>query len=366
MIERNDNSQPIVGTVVGEKAAKKRMPLEQEGALQEVGRFQLRRTLGRGAMGIVHEALDQESKVLVALKTLKNLAAEEIYQFKQEFRSLQDVVHPNLCSLYELMEQDGEWFIVMELVSGVDFLTYSTLTKGRNSAPDAGLCKPSRGTLVGWGGFHEKRLRTALQGVVQGLEAIHRAGKVHRDIKPSNVIVTQPGRAVILDFGFVLEREDTPERRLEIVGTPEYMAPDLLETARIGPTADCYSLGVMLYEALTGVLPFTGTPMDILMDKQLRTPEPPRAHNPDIPSDLDALCMELLRKDPTTRPDARAILHRLQVDEPQGPGPRLSGAPFDPLTQVSCFVGREHELGELQRAFEKTLSGSGALDIFKA
>ena len=181
------------------------------------GRFKVQRELGRGGMGVVYEALDKESNVCVALKTLLHVNAEEIYRLKKEFRALQDIVHPNLCGLGELVEEHGRWFFAMELIDGEDFLTYTT-----GNAKDPGSLQSAvkqvlphspGGWLTGdkepWQGFDEVRLRTALSGVVHGMVALHSAGKVHRDVKPTNVIVTEEGRAVLLDFGLIIETAES-------------------------------------------------------------------------------------------------------------------------------------------------------------
>ena len=213
------------------------------------GRFLVEKILGKGGMGIVYEALDTEQNMRVALKTLHHINSDNVYYFKKEFRALQDLVHPNLCSLMELIKDDNVWFITMELIHGVDFLSYSENSNPKNNAASF---------------FDETRLRKALVGLCQGLSALHAAGKVHRDIKPSNVLITEDDRVVLLDFGLVTEKEIRRQTQLgAIVGSAAYMAPEQAEGEMVGPEVDCYAVGVMLYEALTGNFPFSGVYSDV-------------------------------------------------------------------------------------------------------
>lgn len=343
------------------------MQIDVENLISEGCRFLIRRELGRGGMGTVYEALDQETDTPVALKILEKAQAKEIYHFKTEFRTLQDIVHPNLCSLIELIEQKGRWFLVMDLIDGVDFLTYTTIARKESdgSLMDYGLYAggdEGNGTdsdaATHWIGFDETRLRQALCGVARGLVALHSVGKVHRDIKPTNVIITAEGRAVLLDFGLILETLDSSNNPLELAGTPEYMAPEQIDLSQVSPPADCYSVGVMLYEALTGTLPFPGSPTKILMDKQLKTPAPPITKNPLVPHDLNQLCINLLRRDPKDRTTAEEILSILNADE-QSPRAQFETIRLSLAATKPIFVGREEELRLLHRGFEDMLTGHG-------
>ncbi|HTM21426.1 MAG TPA: AAA family ATPase, partial [Kofleriaceae bacterium] len=313
-------------------------------------RFEVLAQLGRGGMGVVYRARDRERATVVAIKTLRRLEPETVLRLKIEFRSLQDLEHPNLVNLGELFEADGQWFYTMELVDGVDFLAW--VRPGADGAFEA-TTRPSDlssspvGVHTLGGEIDEGRLRDALAQLAGGLGALHAAGKVHRDVKPSNVMVDGEGRVVLLDFGLVsdIAEDDLSDHR--VVGTTSYMAPEQAVSASVGPAADWYSVGVMLHQALTGALPFNGPPLVVLMDKQRHEPPPPRALVPAIPRDLDQLCSELLRIDPARRPGAAEVLERLH-GRASRPLRAASSAPS--LGPTPPFVGRTAELGELRAA----------------
>ena len=333
-------------------------------------RFQVLGKIGAGGMGVVYEARDAESGRRVALKTLTHLDGQALMRFKTEFRALADLNHPNLVSLGELVETDGDWFFTMEFVPGVDFMRHVCDVEGaahdtlRDSAPSdevsatevtmqaSPLRKP-------WAGdapphlFDETRLRSALVQLARGLCVLHAAGKVHRDIKPANIRVTPEGQVVILDFGLVSDlKMDDRSTEGHIVGTASYMAPEQAASARVGPEADWYSVGVLLYEALVGRLPYVGSRLQVITDKQKFLPPRPRASTPSVPRDLDNLCGALLALDPRARPTGREVLARLGASESGEPA--LASASS---SHVPPFVGRRDELATLAAAFEATRKG---------
>jgi eukaryotic-like serine/threonine-protein kinase len=336
-------------------------------------RFRVVRRLGAGGMGVVYEAVDLQRGSRVALKTLRALDAAGLLRFKDEFRALQDLQHPNLISLGELIEEHGQWFFTMELVAGVDFLEHvrkgviSSRESSGSMVSDAAAADtmtqtelhgdirnlpgatPSSGVpalTVRGHAIDEPRLRAALRQLAAGLVALHEAGKVHRDIKPSNILVTPEGRVVVLDFGLVTEsRPHAHSTDANVVGTAAYMAPEQAASKPIGPAADWYSVGVVLYEALTGALPFDGTPLGILMSKQLNEAPAPQATDPRVPDDLNRLCVELLRFDPAKRPSGEEIARRLGMEEPS-----TRMVSMLPGSQSSAFIGRARELAALRSA----------------
>jgi hypothetical protein len=292
-------------------------------------RYALVREVGSGGMGVVYEAMDGERRV--AIKTLRHVDAEAIYRLKAEFRSLQDISHPNLIQLGELVESGGRWFLSMEFVDGVDFLGY---VQGA----------PASGGLA----CDLERLRHALRQLAAGLAVLHGAGKIHRDVKPGNVLVTDAGRVVLLDLGLVADTGDRTGSGT-IVGTASYMAPEQAASAQRHPAGDWYAVGVMLYEALTGRLPFDGEPLRVLMAKQSSEPPAPSALVAGVPADLDELCVRLLHTDPAARPSGSEILRRLGAT-----GPAFAGGTRPSGSGSALFVGRGRELDRLERAFDRS------------
>jgi hypothetical protein len=299
-------------------------------------------------MGIVYEVLDRQSGERVALKTILNFDAAALYKFKQEFRTLADVLHPNLVHLYELVagEQD-QVFFTMELVEGTDFLGYVH----KPGTARAGL-EQGQGPRSSPAEF--ERLRPALRQLVEGVLALHNAGRLHRDLKPSNVRVTPEGRVVILDFGVATElrRRAGNGEDDEVVGTVAYMAPEQGSGDTPNAASDWYSVGAMLYEAMTGEPPFTGSSVEVLTLKNTIAPLPPSARVPGVPADLDALCVALLDAEPGQRPSGAEILSRLGANVSEHP----SGAPMADA-EVTYLVGREQQVQALHEAFEATRAG---------
>jgi serine/threonine protein kinase/tetratricopeptide (TPR) repeat protein len=350
-------------------------------------RFTLIRRLGAGGMGVVYEAHDREMDKVIALKTLTRAEAAHIYRFKREFRTLADVSHPNLVALYELMSTGRYWFFTMELVKGVAFTKYirPETAAPHDTSADHTLRRVNRHRLkhtdseaetevfdsssfsfeteepvpspdaASTANDHNSldvvRLRSALRQLAEGVNRLHELGKLHRDIKPSNVLVTEEGRVVLLDFGLVEDIEPELHETL-LAGTPDYMSPEQGAQMAISKASDWYSVGVILYQALTGRLPFRGRFFEIMMRKQTRDPIQPRELNPDVPRDLNDLCVKLLRRDPEARPTGREVLRAL--------GHRNTGALPSPITGPAAeseFIGRERLLAELHDAFSATVEG---------
>jgi len=330
-------------------------------------RFEVLAPLGHGGMGAVYRAHDRERRMDVALKTLLSFNADALIAFKREFRALQDLSHPNLVNIHELFSEGHDWFFTMELVDGIPFLGYVRKEPRRDVSVDAKtvlrLADADAGIGAGWSGsiFDEGRLRACLPQLVLGLDALHAAGKVHRDVKPSNIMVTPTGRVVVLDFGLVTDADRRAQiSQQNIVGTVDYMAPEQAAGLPVGPPADFYALGVLLYEALTGIVPFFGTVTEVMMNKQRVIPQSPRSIVSSVPRDLDALCCQLLRIEPKDRPDAATILAALGVKSPA----QKSGSLSTSLTSSAPFIGRAAELGVLEEAYEELRAGrAGAVYV---
>jgi serine/threonine protein kinase/tetratricopeptide (TPR) repeat protein len=357
-------------------------------------RFRIRRRLGSGGMGVVYEAHDRETDKVVALKTLTRAEASHISRFKNEFRSLADVSHPNLVALYEFMSDGQYWFFTMELVQGLNFLEYvrpgyqarhlqssrtPTLRKGSDDTdpelladyeaetmqldsiriPHAAndLPESPAQTTLSRSNLDTGHLNVALRQLAEGLHGLHETGKLHRDIKPSNVLVTKEGRVVILDFGLVAEVEGKEVHdSVTLAGTPDYMSPEQGAQLPISRASDWYSVGVMLYQALTGRLPFAGKFFEVMMNKQNFDPPAPNELVRNIPPELNELCVRLLRRNPAERPTGREVLRTLGHGK-TGPLQRPISTPAPFLLQTTPFVGRERQLRELEDAFTVTRRG---------
>jgi hypothetical protein len=342
-------------------------------------RFVVLRRLGAGGMGVVYEALDRERDVRVALKVLPHVDPPALLQFKQAFRSLAAIVHPNLVPLYELISDGDLWFFTMEIIHGSDFLSYLRSHHEdhcRTDVPSDAGAVAARGDLLetvgldgndgeprvagdgrtpeGGGswqlrGVDQQRLRDAFSQLGRGVIAIHAGGSLHRDLKPTNVLVKKDGQVVILDFGLVLDLGGGPAPERQVVGTIQYMSPEQAACERLTPASDWYAVGVMLYEALTGRRPFSGDAATILLGKKSLSPVPPAALVRGIPWDLNRLCINLLQRDPRRRPTREEFFTLL------APGAAAEGSAPGVIRPVgeALFVGRERHLQLLADSFEQ-------------
>lgn len=308
------------------------------------GRFELVRGVGEGGYGAVYEAYDRELQMRVALKQLSRVGADALLRFKREFRALADLRHEHVVRLYELFEEEGSWFFTMELLEGESFSAY---------------VRPGYASQ----GFDEQRLRDAIRALTLALSAVHREGLVHRDLKPDNVRVTPEGRVVLLDFGVVAQRTaGLSSQDQGLFGTADYMAPEQAQSgSAIEPTADWYALGVMLYEALTGHLPFYGSAMEVLLQKQRGLPAPPQSLMAGLPEDLCSLSMRLMAVDPAARPSATDVLLSLRTRRDSVPPLANSAVPV-----VGALpLGRETQLVRLAQTFADARKGEARLCIIE-
>jgi eukaryotic-like serine/threonine-protein kinase len=317
-------------------------------------RFELIRRLGEGGMGVVYEAFDKELGARVALKTMQKVDGEALLFFKNEFRALQHIHHPHLISLGELLVEGDKVFFTMELVHGEDLLRYvrpgekAVVRELTNQAAVASAQSDvhPRGRPL----FNEARLRNTLSQLSSALMAMHSAGKVHRDIKFSNILVTSEERLVLLDLGLVTGVQGPSiEGRGRALGTAQYMAPEQLLGEAISPASDWYSVGVLLYFALTGQYPFPESIPEMLSRKRACDLVPPSARVDDVPRDLEVLCLDLLKANPDERPTGPAVFERF----------RGCSAPSSDVAHAdeSIFVGRHDELTVLQRAYAEARRG---------
>ncbi|MEM9071572.1 MAG: protein kinase [Myxococcota bacterium] len=278
------------------------------------GRFVLRSLLGSGNFGDVYRAYDRDEGRELALKVLHKGDPDSLARFKAEFRAVAEVHDRNLVRLYELHQDEGCWFFTMELIEGFDLREW---------------VRPG-------GVLDEDRLRVAMRGVAHGLAALHQTRHVHRDVKPSNVRISETGRVVLLDFGLAARLDDRAPGNA-LIGTPNYIAPELTEGGEPTPASDWYSLGVVLFELVADRLPFEGRAIEVLVQKRKR--EAPRLEEGDaFRSACSHLAAGLLARRPADRPGAASVVRA------------FGGSHAPPRRGV--FVGRERELAKLQQAFE--------------
>jgi serine/threonine protein kinase/tetratricopeptide (TPR) repeat protein len=336
-------------------------------------RFRVQRGLGTGGFGLVYEAFDLERHARVALKLLRRSDPGSLFRLKREFRALADLSHVNLVTLHELVADQDPWFIAMELVDGSDFISYVT---GRSS-PDSGredsttrvrAATSSEDTGARQAPIVERasreiacnldRLQHATRQLAEALSYLHHAGKLHCDIKPPNVLVRTDGLVKLLDFGLTSEfglRTET--ERGQIIGTPSYMSPEQGLNEPLSEASDWYSVGVMLFEALTGLRPFGGTYLDVLRAKAERDGPAPGEFVDDLPEPLGDLCEELLARDPEMRPSGAEVIARLNRLWPQGRQASTSAARLP----SNVFVGRDGELTSLVEARGAVRGGHAVL-----
>jgi HAMP domain-containing protein len=249
-------------------------------------RFEILSVLGAGGMGIVYKARDRELDDLVALKMLKRDLwgdRSQLERLKSELKLARKITHPNVLRTYDFGDIDGVPYISMEYVRGVT-LRYM-LDQTRRLPYSAGL-----------------RLAKQLCG---GLAAAHAVGVLHRDIKPENLILEPTGNAKLMDFGIARPIDRMAPGQTQagfIVGTPQYLAPEILQGREADPRADIYACGIVLYEIFAGGLPFEGpTAMEIMVKHLREEPAPPSTRWREIPPALEAAILKCLRKDPDQR-----------------------------------------------------------------
>ena len=248
------------------------------------GRYLILEELGKGGMGSVYKAYDKEVEEKIALKTIKSeIAADEkvIQRFRNELKIARKISHKNVCRMFDLGRENDTYYIAMEYVSGEDL---------KSSVRRMGPL--STGKVLGFA-----------TEICEGLAEAHRLGIVHRDLKPQNIMIDRDGIAQIMDFGIARSRElKGMTENGSTIGTPEYMSPEQVEGEDIDLRSDIYSMGVILYEMVTGRTPFEGkTPMSIAMKHVTEKPKEPKGLNMQISEDLSRVIMKCMEKDKTYR-----------------------------------------------------------------
>jgi serine/threonine protein kinase len=267
------------------------------------GRYQIIEELGKGGMGKVYKAQDTDLKEKVAIKLLRpEIAADKktIERFKNELKFARKIRHKNVCQMYDLNKEKGAHYITMEYVDGKDLKSMIRMMGQLSSGKTIFIAKQ----------------------VCEGMAEAHRLGVVHRDLKPQNIMVDEEGNARIMDFGIARSLKTKGITAAGVmIGTPEYMSPEQVEGKDVDQRSDIYSLGVILYEMVTGRVPFEGdTPFTIGVKHKSESPKDPKELNTQLPEDLNLVILRCLEKDKENRyqsaGEVRAELTRIEKGIP--------------------------------------------------
>jgi serine/threonine protein kinase/tetratricopeptide (TPR) repeat protein len=248
------------------------------------GRYQIIEELGKGGMGRVFKVHDTEINEKIALKLINPAIASDkntIERFRNELKAARQISHKNVCRMFDLNKEKGHYYITMEYVSGEDLKSMIQMTGGLTAGTAVSIAKQ----------------------ICDGLSEAHSLGIVHRDLKPNNIMIDKGGNARIMDFGIARTLKGKAITGSGVmIGTPEYMSPEQVEGKDVDLRSDIYSLGIILYEMVTGGVPFEGSsPFTIGIKQKSEKPTPPAKINPRISEDLNRLILRCLEKDKEKR-----------------------------------------------------------------
>ena len=292
---------------------------------RQFGRYRILDRIGQGGMGSVFKAHDEQLDRVVALKVpfLGNDGEEARQRFFREARSAATLHHPNVCPVYDVGEFRGMPFLTMAFVEG----------KGLDRVVKDTTVTPAQAAIL-------------VRKVALAMQVAHDKGVVHRDLKPSNVMIRPDGEPVIMDFGLARRQGDKASegltRRGDVLGTVEYMSPEQLDgdLGEVGPPADVYALGVLMYEVLAGRRPFAGTATQVMVAIMLKPPPPPSEVRPGVPPRLDEICMKAMAREQGERyPSMTALaadLAEFLRSARSGATPAASGVTGEPPARPSA------------------------------
>ncbi len=248
------------------------------------GRYQVIEELGKGGMGSIYKVLDKKVNEKIALKLINMETASDpstIDRFSNELKLARKVSHRNICRMYDLSEEQGTHYITMEFVPGEDL----------------------KNSIIRMGPLNSGKAISIAKQLCKGLAEAHKSGVIHRDLKPQNIMIDSNGNARIMDFGIArtVKGEGITADGM-VIGTPEYMSPEQVEGKEVDQRTDVYALGTILFEMLTGRVPFKGkSPISIIFKHKTEKPKDPREFNDQIPEELALLVLKCMEKDKEKR-----------------------------------------------------------------